>query len=299
MKDFNHTSYELHHKKEVNSEKIEGWKNKKSIDYWLHTRMYDQLLPILNHDAGASWLTVGDGRYGTDGHYINEQKGKVTITDISGILLELAKKDGYIEDYQLENAEALSFADLTFDYVLCKEAYHHFPRPMIALYEMLRVSKKGVILMEPNDINIPPSPKIWSTFLWYFGKSIKYVVKRLQSKNPYFIGDYETTGNYVYSISEREIEKVGLGLNLDYVAFLGINHTSITGVEYTNIGEGSEIEQSIRKSLQKLDRKSGLGISKPNLLIAMLFKTAPSGEILEGLRKNGFEIRKLTKNPYA
>ncbi len=299
MKDFNHTSYELHQKKEVNEQKIEGWKNKKSIDYWLHTRMYKHLRPMLDHDVGASWLTVGDGRYGTDGHYIQEHKGKATITDISSVLLELAKKDGYIKDFSIENAEALTFPTGNFDYTLCKEAYHHFPRPMIALYEMLRVSKKGVILMEPNDINIPPSPRVWPTLLWYLGKCFKYLIKRAQGKNPYFIGDYEPTGNYVFSISEREIEKVALGLNLDMVAFLGINHTSETGVEYANMGDGTAIERSIKKSLKKLDFKSNMGISKPNLLIAMLFKTMPSTKILTTLKKHGFEIRQLTKNPYV
>ena len=69
------------------------------------------------------------------------------------------------------------------------------------------------------------------------------------------------------------------------VAFLEINHTSKTGVEYANIGEGNAIEGSIKKSLKRLDLKCRLGINKPNILIAMLFKKIPSSEMLAALKK--------------
>lgn len=39
--------------------------------------------------------------------------------------------------------------DDAFDYVLCKDSYHHMPRPMIALYQMLRVARRAVVLIEP------------------------------------------------------------------------------------------------------------------------------------------------------
>ena len=59
-----------------------------------------------------------------------------------------------IKNYKIENAENLSFEDKTIDFILCKESYHHFPRPMVALYEMLRVARNGVLLIEPNDAYI-------------------------------------------------------------------------------------------------------------------------------------------------
>lgn len=54
-------------------------------------------------------------------------------------------------NYSVENAESLSFRDNEFEVAFCKEAYHHFPRPFLALYEMLRVASKAVVLAEPND----------------------------------------------------------------------------------------------------------------------------------------------------
>ena len=68
----------------------------------------------------------------------------IAATDIAEVLLKEAKEEGYIKAYSKENAESLSFADNEFDFVFCKESYHHFPRPMIALYEILRVVKRGL-----------------------------------------------------------------------------------------------------------------------------------------------------------
>jgi SAM-dependent methyltransferase len=52
------------------------------------------------------------------------------------------------KNFQKENAEQLSFEDESFDFVLCKEAYHHFPRPMIALYEMIRRRCRLIVLSD-------------------------------------------------------------------------------------------------------------------------------------------------------
>ena len=130
------------------------WIEKDTVDTWRHQRMYQVLDPILVAEPKAKWLTVGDGRYGNDAKYITEKGCDALATDISEYLLKEAKDIDYISKYKLENAESLSFHDLEFDYVFCKESYHHFPRPMLALYEMLRVANSGVLLIEPNDSQI-------------------------------------------------------------------------------------------------------------------------------------------------
>jgi SAM-dependent methyltransferase len=47
--------------------------------------------------------------------------------------------------------ESLSFPDSSFSVVLAHEVLHHCRSPHRALLEMMRVSRKHVILMEPND----------------------------------------------------------------------------------------------------------------------------------------------------
>lgn len=128
------------------------WLEEDTVDAWRHRRMYQAIDPIIEAIPKAKWLTVGDGRYGKDAHYLLQKGCDVIASDISDFLLQEGKKAGYISNYKQENAEKLSFNDDEFDFIFCKESYHHFPRPMIALYEMIRVARQGVILIEPNDI---------------------------------------------------------------------------------------------------------------------------------------------------
>jgi len=54
----------------------------------------------------------------------------------------------------LAEAYRLPFADASFDVVMCWEVLHHIAAPVIALAEMRRVSRRWVLLFEPNPLNI-------------------------------------------------------------------------------------------------------------------------------------------------
>jgi ubiquinone/menaquinone biosynthesis C-methylase UbiE len=277
------------------------WLNSETVDSWRHQRMYSSIDPILLCYPEAKWLTVGDGRYGNDAHYIQQKGPKVLATDISVFLLKEAKEIGYIIDWQKENAESLSFSDEEFDFVLCKESYHHFPRPMVALYEMIRVAKKGVVLIEPNDSEIISPAKI-GLFLSII--KIKHVFKNLikgiLGKEIYDnYGGYEPAGggNYVYTISEREIEKVALGLNLELVAFKGLNDCYVEGVEYEKLHVKSELYRKVKTSVEKADRWCKFGIQCYGLLVAIIFKESPQDECIKALKNNNFKVVQLPKNP--
>ena len=127
-------------KKRGKNNHSERWLRKNTLDYWRHHRMLSKLDLFIK--KGEKWLTIGDGRYGTEAHYIISNGASALATDYSDKLLKIGKDIGFINDYQKENAESLSFQDNEFDYVLIKEAFHHFPRPWIALYEAFRVCKK-------------------------------------------------------------------------------------------------------------------------------------------------------------
>ena len=264
--------------------------------------MYSHLDPLIAQFPDASWLTLGDGRYGTDANYLLSKGAKsVLATDISEPYLKKAKENGFINEYKIENAEALSFHDESFDFVLCKESYHHFPRPMVALYEILRVAKRGVILIEPQDSNIatPARINLGGAIKWCV-QALKNRVKGVLGKAPYYnFGSYEDVGNYVYSISEREIEKVGLGLNYDHGSFKGINDYYTAGVETTKAEEGVPLFQQVKKEIAKADRLSRNGKKPAGLLIAMIHKTPVSAELHGSLQQKGIEVRALSKNPYV
>jgi len=72
---------------------IESWHNKDTLDYWRHERMINKVKPIINYNNKATWLTIGDGRYGSDGNILKNLGAKnISCSDISIKLLDLAKK---------------------------------------------------------------------------------------------------------------------------------------------------------------------------------------------------------------
>lgn len=309
QKDFHEFSYLLHereHAENHDDAKIDAWTRSDTVDAWRHNRRYQCLDVLLEQYPNASWLTVGDGRVGTDAHYIGSKGVKVLATDIAEHHLNIARTKNFIDDYRVENAEALSFGDGEFDFVLCKETYHHFPRPMLALYEMLRVARKGVVLIEPSDAEIlTPSRIKLLTSLLLFWETFKNRLRDFLGKERWYkyIGSrsegYEASGNYIYRISEREIEKVALGLNFDTIAFKVQNDCYIKGVEFEKADDNSELYKKVKAIIDKADRKCKLGLAEYGILVAMIFKTSPSRESVEALERDGFRVDKLPKNPHA
>lgn len=300
--EFNTKSYDSHSKsyENISEDTAKQWTNEGSVDYWRHKRMYDTLLPILNSYTNAKWLTIGDGKYGTDAHYLLKHTNNVLATDIAEDCLKMAKENGFIPDYKIENAENLSFENDSFDFVLVKEAYHHFPRPILAVYEMLRVANRGIVLIEPNDPNIQTPQKFnLNNSLFWFIQSIKNKIKRLLNKESYYSqGAYEPSGNFVYSISEREIEKIALGLNYDMVAFKGFNDDYFEGVETEKIIDNGPLFKKLQYSIEKENKKVKNGQRVFGILTAIIFKEMPNEACITAMEKDGFVITKLMKNPY-
>jgi SAM-dependent methyltransferase len=254
----------------------ESWFREDSANFWRLHRMYEPVFECLARTKSEKWLVVGDGRYGTDSVYMRRRGFQdVLPTDIGEALLLESKRRGMIDDYSVENAEALSFADDSFDYVLCKESYHHFARPMVALYEMLRVARKGVVLIEPQDLMIDQP--------------------HAQGRVP---ADYEPSGNYVYSISQRELEKVCLGVDMPVAAFKGINDHFVEGGHLEPADDSSAIFREIRNTIAAIDALCAEGRAKHRLLMAVLFKVEPSAEIRRDFERRGWLIRDLERNPH-
>ena len=280
------------------------WLRTDTTDYWRHAREYACLEPLLAAFPGASWITIGDGRYGRDAHYLHQHGAQALATDIADTLLKEGKEAGFIEDYQKEDAEALSFGDASFDFAFCKESLHHMPRPMMALYEMLRVTRQGVIFVEPNEDPTLPS----------MGFAAKRIVKRimmalglagsLRSIDTSLVWtaghSYEESGNYVYGFSSREIEKVAAGLDLPAVAFKGLNDWYVKGVEFETAAEGAPLFGQVRRQIAAADRRCrrGLSLSTPVLLVACILKTSPSDALKTALAAADYRVVELPRNPY-
>lgn len=265
------------------------WLQKDTVFYWRHQRKYNVLDPILAHDNESRWLTVGDGMFGTNARYIIDHGCYALPTDICETLLKEAVQMGYIPEYKVENAEALTFADNAFDYVFCKEAYHHFPRPYLALYEMLRVAKKAVVLIEPNDMS---SRSIFS-LVNNFKESIR--------RRKYFsikYGFYEKgIDNYVYPITRRELEHVALALGFNLIAFKGINDYIIPGNENEKLAGNGKIQNTLKRKIWVADVLSKLCLRDYKYLGAIIFKEKPSEAMIKAMMDKQMEVSLLFWHP--
>ena len=156
----------------------------------------DILDQTINHllETSSSWLTIGD-MIGSEAYYLKSHNQHAIASDLSDRFLRDNKN---IDGYNVINAEDIKYPDDSFDYVLCKLSLHHFARPYRAIYEMLRIAKKGIIIIEPVD-PLSVSPALLFLKVYLPG------LMRLLWKNRI---SYESVGNYIFKISEREIEKI-------------------------------------------------------------------------------------------
>jgi ubiquinone/menaquinone biosynthesis C-methylase UbiE len=294
---FREKSYSLHERGFGGVEKDlqESWFREDTSDAWRIDRMYAPFARYIRSSGNSSWLTVGDGRFGLDAIRIRKMDPSATVlpTDINDTLLRESLQRGLINEYKVENAEHLSFADNSFDHVFCKESYHHFPCPAISMYEMLRVARKSVLLLEPND-HVPEN--IRSKVIW----KLRTLIKRLLGKKTVHSDQYrfEEAGNYVYALSKRELEKTALGLALPMIAVKYLNDHYEPGAEFEAATGTSPLLKKIKRTIRKLDRRSGWGLENYRLIAAVIFLEVPGSAHLDALRNSGFEIINLPSNPY-
>ena len=111
--------YEGYLKNLEKSKIAESWLNIKTLDYWRHERMLNLVKPFIKKDE--KWLTIGDGRYGSECAWLKRFGIDCHASDMHTNLLEIAQKKGFIDSFSKQNAEKLDFSDNSFDYVLVKE----------------------------------------------------------------------------------------------------------------------------------------------------------------------------------
>lgn len=265
----------------------------KTIGNWLQQIFFSCLDPLFSKERKSTWLTVGDA-YGFDAAYLLSRGAEnVLATDLNSDFLKIASENGLISDYAAENAEKLSFDQNGFDFVLCKESYHHFPRPYAAMYEMIRVAKKGVVIIEPQDpiSKMPVLLAITNLAAKINPALIKHVWKNQFS--------YEPVGNYVYKVSEREFEKLAAGLGLPMVAFKQINpnfyHKNLQHIKPEFSKHPFRVVYLKKAFLDLLMR---CHLLPGQVLCAIVFKEMPGSEELRRMRKSGYKTVGIPCNPY-
>ncbi len=255
-----------------------------TVDAWRHNRMLECTVPLLTEWPTSKWITVGDGSFGSDAFFLRNHGAAVTATSISSDTLAVAHANGWIDAYAAENAESLSYEDNAVDFVLCKEALHHFPRPPIGFYEMLRVARNAVVLIEPVEA------------AWRVLSSLKTFAKSVLRGDS--DAQFEPTGNFVYRLSIREVFKMLTALGYPCFAWKGINDCYIPRLKDACANQRSAGWLLTRIGIAVQDALCSARLLSFGLAGIICFKQEPTKDMLISLKRSGFKVVYLPRNPY-
>lgn len=147
---------------------------------------------------GSTVLVICCGS-GMDAEYAAHSGARVVALDISSGCLDRARvrAERYGVKYGLVkgDAENLPFQDSSFDYAFVHDGLHHLPRPELAIAEMARVAKRGIMITEPADANVT-----------------KLLIRSRLMKS------YEEAGNYVLRFHPLRLATLCRYLGFDRIA---------------------------------------------------------------------------------
>jgi SAM-dependent methyltransferase len=123
-------------------------------DRTLFQRVLQRCVRSEQIDLRSSVLIVG-GSYEDARILHNIGFQHMTLTNLQDLAcFKLLQMDGVELELLKADAEELQIQDGTYDLVLAHEVLHHCRSPHKALLEMLRVSRKHIIILEPNESHL-------------------------------------------------------------------------------------------------------------------------------------------------
>ncbi len=118
------------------------------INYKFQKALRDLPFPI--KDLSVLDICCGSGMIS---EYYTKCRTKVTGIDLSEKAIERAKirreRHEFEAEFRVADATNLPFPDNTFDVVSVHDGLHHLNEPWKAVREMVRVAKKGIVIIEP------------------------------------------------------------------------------------------------------------------------------------------------------
>jgi ubiquinone/menaquinone biosynthesis C-methylase UbiE len=134
------------------------WRLNYSDAFWRFIR-YRRLRMALRLLADLGGLKPGQsalvvcGGVGEEGIFLHQRGfASVTVSDISENALTICRAHSPHLKTAVLNAEDMrEIPDASYDLVLVQAGLHHLPRPVQGFTEMLRVARRGVIVIEPQQ----------------------------------------------------------------------------------------------------------------------------------------------------
>jgi len=180
------------HNEEITKNPHKHWwyLRKDNTAYMRSTHPFSIAADFFQAIAPKTVLNLGDSRGGAESVYFRSLGWKSTPCDHITSILKIAKEVGFIGDYMEQNAENMTLDNESFDYVITKETLHHMVRPYAVIYEMLRVAREGIVIVEPRDYD------------YNFGEE-----------------QYENCGNFLFGFSLKELVKTFTAMNYSEVCY--------------------------------------------------------------------------------
>lgn len=140
-------------------------------------------------------LVVGCG-LGTDLSFLNQYfQPDYLVFDVSFGYCGVTRRHFPRARAVCRDAESMPFDDENIDFVFVADSLHHLARPYLCIYEMLRVARNGVCIIEPHQC----------------------LLTRLATKAG-LMQEFEEAGNYVFKFAANDFAQIALSLGLDYEA---------------------------------------------------------------------------------
>lgn len=173
-----------------------------------------KMLDKNNMSLDDKTLLVASCGCGIDAHYLKKYYNprKICFTDIHMRAMEKTKSNFHKESFVLTDNHKLSFKDNAFDYVFVGASLHHLKEPLRGIYELLRVAKEGLIVIEPND---------------------SWLTRAFEKLG--WASEYEPDhDNYVYRFSKRDVVKISKALFFKYEVrrFFAVHKVAKTKLEF-------------------------------------------------------------------
>lgn len=262
-----------------------------NLDQAFHERLYQFLSPIIQANPDADWLTIGDS--GGDAYWLraNGARGPILASSITKDQIAQLKADGHLETIEVAavNAEAIDLPDASHDFVLCKEAFHHFPRPMVGFYEMMRVARTALVFAaEPCSADRPRLLDL-----------IKTIIKTTLRRNTIYANpDFEQAGNYIYGLSLFEVFKALTALQLGPLYYQHRNAFWTLAVA-SRARDDRLAGLVMRGGVLVQDIACRLGLMNWGRINIIAFRQEPSPELARSLAKAGVRRIDIPVNPYS
>ena len=238
------------------SDLIASGRSSEAIDYRgspVHEHIRDlpvrRLIDLLRRENisldGKRVLIVGCG-IGTDIYYLRRYADpKIYGTDISPENISITRKFFPLEGAEVADTEALPYPDDHFDFALVCDSLHHMARPYLGIYEMLRVAKEGIGIIEPHEC----------------------ALTRLAMRVG-LMHEYEEAGNYVLTFNRRDLTRLVKSFHLDAGA---------TSLFATDFGLFERLPLALRRLLFPVFRMgtailNGIVPGQGNVFVGAVFK---------------------------